>query len=163
MGKQHTSDATPVPDRAARTWSSHVTEGGEAEAAPADRAPTVGGHATVLLVEDDPSVRRVAGRFLALGGYTVLSAEDVHDAMRIARDHASPIHLLLTDIVMPGLNGPDLAQRIVGWRPTVRVLYVSGYSDTLGQPFLDGRVRLLRKPFSMRDLLAAVRQSLDAR
>jgi two-component system, cell cycle sensor histidine kinase and response regulator CckA len=126
-------------------------------------AQTGSGTQTVLIVEDDPSVRRVAGRFLALGGYTVLSAEDVHDAMRLAREHHGPIHLLLTDIVMPGMNGPDLAQRIIDWRPEVRVLYVSGYSDTLGQPFLDGRVRLLRKPFSLRDLLAAVRQTLDAR
>lgn len=159
-----TSAAAPASDHVIRVARPPLApHPGDAERAESGELQDGSGTETVLLVEDDPSVRRVAGRFLALGGYTVLAADDVHDALRFARDHPAPIHLLLSDIVMPGMNGPDLAQRIIEWRPEVRVLYVSGYSDTLGGPFVDGRVRLVRKPFSVRDLLTAVRQTLERR
>lgn len=122
------------------------------------------GDETVLLAEDDPAVRTIAARFLLQGGYRVLEALSVDHAMTLAREHDGPIHLLVTDIVMPVLNGPDLAQRILEWRPAVRVMYVSGYAETLGAGAVEGgRVRLVAKPFSLQELLSAVRETLDAR
>ena len=117
---------------------------------------------TVLLVEDDLSVRNVAARFLAQRGYRVLVAQDVTDALRIGRTHPRRIDLLLTDIVMPTLNGPDLAQRIVEWRPSMRVLYVSGYTEALGVRTGEERIKVVRKPFTAESLASAVRQALDA-
>ncbi|MFN7915257.1 MAG: PAS domain S-box protein [Vicinamibacterales bacterium] len=117
---------------------------------------------TVLVVEDDESVRMVAARFLAQHGYRVLVARDVADALRIARCEPNHIDLLLTDIVMPSLNGPDLAQRIVEWRPSMRVLYVSGYADALGVNAAGGqRIAVVPKPFTADRLASAVRQALQ--
>ena len=132
------------------------------EAAPPATTGTVVEDATVLLVEDDANVRQVAARFLAHRGYRVLVAHDVADALRLGRTHLRPIDLLLSDIVMPGMNGPDLAQRIVEWRPSMRVLYVSGYTEALGVQAEQARIRVVRKPFTADELAAAVRQTLDA-
>lgn len=132
------------------------------EAAPPATTGTVVEDATVLLVEDDANVRQVAARFLAHRGYRVLVAHDVADALRLGRTHPRPIDLLLSDIVMPGMNGPDLAQRIVEWRPSMRVLYVSGYTEALGVQAEQARIRVVRKPFTADELAAAVRQTLDA-
>lgn len=118
---------------------------------------------TVLLVEDDRSVRRVAARFLAQHGYRVIVAEDVADALRIAKGDHRTIDLLLTDIVMPTLNGPDLAQRIVEWRPSMRVLYVSGYAEALGLESGDRqRIKVVNKPFTSEALASAVRKALES-
>ncbi|MGE3959451.1 MAG: PAS domain S-box protein [Vicinamibacterales bacterium] len=121
------------------------------------------GEATVLLVEDDPSVRQVAARFLAQRGYRVLVARDVDDALGIARTHPRPIDLLLSDIIMPSLNGPDLAQRMVEWRPKMRVLYVSGYAQAFALPGDDRRrFQVVRKPFTADALDSAVREALGS-
>ena len=118
---------------------------------------------TVLLVEDDRAVRRVAARFLEQHGYRVIVAEDVADALRIAKGDHRTIDLLLTDIVMPTLNGPDLAQRIVEWRPSMRVLYVSGYADALGHEAGDRqRIEVVHKPFTSDTLASAVRKALES-
>lgn len=118
---------------------------------------------TVLLVEDDASVRTVAARFLADHGYRVLVAQDVADALRIARTDPRRIDLFLTDIVMPSLNGPDLAQRIVEWRPSVRVLYASGYADALALGASESqRIAVVPKPFTADRLASAVRQALES-
>lgn len=132
------------------------------EAAPPATPRTAAEDATVLLVEDDANVRQVAARFLAHRGYRVLVAHDVADALRLGRTYPRPIDLLLSDIVMPGMNGPDLAQRIVEWRPSMRVLYVSGYTEALGVQPEQARIRVVRKPFTADELAAAVRQTLDA-
>jgi len=117
--------------------------------------------ATVLLVEDDVNVRTVAARFLAQRGFRVIVAQDVDDALRIGRGHGHHIDLLLTDIVMPVLNGPDLAQRIVEWRPAMRVLYVSGYTEALGFGSEQTRIKVVRKPFTADALATAVRHALS--
>jgi two-component system, cell cycle sensor histidine kinase and response regulator CckA len=118
---------------------------------------------TILLVEDEPGVRHLVQRVLTGRGYAVLEARDVAHAAAIATDHPGPIHLLLTDIVMPGLSGPDLAQRIVAQRPDVRVLYMSGFANRLNTHHgsLSAGVTILRKPFTPEHLVRTIRDCLD--
>jgi len=129
----------------------------------ARRAVPYAGTETVLLVEDEPGVRHLVQRVLSGRGYDVLEAQDVMHAAKIATDHAGPIHLLLSDVVMPGLSGPELAQRIVARRPEVRVLYMSGFADRfsaeLGSP--NAGLSILHKPFTPESLARTVRDCLD--
>jgi two-component system cell cycle sensor histidine kinase/response regulator CckA len=119
------------------------------------------GTETILLVEDEVSVRHFARKVLEQRGYRVLEARDVMDALTIAERYTESIHLLLSDIVMPGLNGPDLAQRIVRRRPDIRVLYITGFATrlTLGQ--ISQHATVLTKPFAPDDLTRTVRECLD--
>jgi len=121
------------------------------------------GTETILLVEDEPGVRQLVQRVLSARGYDVLEAHDVAHAASIATDHPGPIHLLLTDIVMPGLSGPDLAQRVVAQRPDVRVMYMSGFANRLSTHYgsLASGVTILRKPFTPEHLVRTVRDCLD--
>jgi CheY-like chemotaxis protein len=119
------------------------------------------GTETVLLVDDEQDVRETGQRLLEVHGYTVLTAEDGLAAVRAADRFAGPIHLLLTDVVMPRMNGRELGEVIGRRRPGIKVLYVSGYpNDVLGSSLAPG-VRLLRKPFSASTLLHGVREALD--
>jgi PAS domain S-box-containing protein len=129
-------------------------------AAPAAR----GGGETILLAEDEAPARAVLGDALREIGYSVLEAESAAAALDIARGHAGDIHLLITDVVMSGMNGVELAERLRQDRPRVPVLYVSGYAeDDLARRGLDGeRADLLVKPFSQEGLAAEVRRMLDA-
>jgi two-component system cell cycle sensor histidine kinase/response regulator CckA len=121
------------------------------------------GTETILLVEDELTVRDLVRRVLSGRGYVVLEARDVAHAEQIAASHAGPIHLLLSDIVMPGLSGPDLAQRIVSRRPGVRVLYISGFASQLGTAHgsLSPGITILHKPFTPETLVRTVRDCLD--
>ena len=121
------------------------------------------GTETVLLVEDDTPTRELMCRTLAPQGYTVVEARDVWDALTQARSRASRIDLLLTDIVMPEMNGPQLAQHVVGMHPKIRVLYVSGFpqASALGGQAVSDRVSFLPKPFTPGTLLGSVREALD--
>jgi len=122
------------------------------------------GTETVLLVEDEANLRYLARQYLEKQGYKVIEAADGAVAMQIAVAHEGVIHLLLTDVIMPGMNGRELAQRISEIRPNVKVLYMSGYTENvIGQGgMLDAGVRLLQKPFNLRDLKSKVREVLDA-
>jgi signal transduction histidine kinase/DNA-binding NarL/FixJ family response regulator len=122
------------------------------------------GTETILLVEDEANLRYLARQFLEKQGYRVLDAADGALAMQIALAHEGTIHLLLTDVIMPGMNGRELAQRVLQLRPSVKVLYMSGYTENvIGQNgTLDAGVRLLQKPFTLRDLKAKVREVLDS-
>jgi CheY-like chemotaxis protein len=113
---------------------------------------------TILVVEDEPGVRRALGRTLGGLGYRVILASDGNDALRIAEDLGG-IDLLLSDVIMPGLDGPEVASRLRGRWPSLRVLFVSGYSDDrLAQAgALGPRDRLLAKPYSAKALATAVR------
>jgi two-component system cell cycle sensor histidine kinase/response regulator CckA len=111
------------------------------------------GTETILLVEDDPRLRRLLQRALQQYGYAVLSCETVEDALAIAEGHSLPIDLLLSDVVMPGLRGPDLAQRVVELRPQIKVLYMSGYANQALENFLP-------KPFTPQLLATRIRESL---
>jgi CheY-like chemotaxis protein len=132
-------------------------------------APPVSGRSLrggerILLVEDEAPVRAVARESLAGQGYTVLEARDVDDALRIAREEARRIDLLLTDVVMPRMNGRTLAEHVQRIHPETRVLYMSGYTDEaiVHHAVLDPEASLLPKPFTPTVLVQKVRELLDA-
>ncbi len=117
---------------------------------------------TILLVEDEESLRRVARRALERGGYAVISAADGLEALQVSARHAGAIDLLVSDVIMPELRGPDLAIRLREERPGLRVLFISGYvRDAFDQMELSEE-HFLMKPFSATDLLNKVRSILDA-
>ncbi len=122
------------------------------------------GTETILLVEDEANLRYLARQYLEKQGYKVIEAADGAVAMQIAVAHEGVIHLLLTDVIMPGMNGRELAQRISEIRPNAKVLYMSGYTENVigHNGTLDAGVRLLQKPFNLRDLKTKVREVLDA-
>ena len=123
------------------------------------------GNETVLLVEDAPSMRDLTARILRRQGYTVLEAADGEEALRLAREHSDGIHLLLTDVVMPGISGKDLADRLGAIAPSLKVLFMSGYTDNtiVRYGILDPDVAFLHKPFSPETLARNVRNVLDGR
>jgi signal transduction histidine kinase/DNA-binding response OmpR family regulator len=118
---------------------------------------------TILLVEDEEDVRSLAATLLRRKGYTVLAAESAADALSLCESHPGPIHLVLSDVVMPALSGPELVSRIRARRPDLKVLYMSGYTDdAIGRHgVLGGDVPFLEKPFSNVGLTEAVRDVLD--
>jgi len=122
------------------------------------------GSETILLVEDEANLRYLARQYLEKQGYKVIEAADGAVAMQIAVAHEKVIHLLLTDVIMPGMNGRELAQRISEIRPNVKILYMSGYTENVigHNGMLDAGIRLLQKPFNLRDLKSKVREVLDA-
>ncbi len=124
-----------------------------------------GGSETILLAEDEQDVREISREFLALAGYTVLEAKDGPEAVEIARRHAHDIHVLVTDMVMPGMAGRELASQLVALRPGLKVIYISGYTEhAVGQPGeWDSSAILLTKPFSRGAILRAVREVLEGR
>jgi signal transduction histidine kinase/ActR/RegA family two-component response regulator len=124
--------------------------------------PSLRGTETVLVCEDDPAVRQLAVRALRRFGYQVLTAIDGAHALDVARAHPDPIDLLLTDVLMPRMGGPELAQRLKRERPALAVVFMSGYTagHDLGESTHD-TVRLVAKPFDVRQLVGAVRRTLD--
>jgi CheY-like chemotaxis protein len=125
--------------------------------------PSSSGTETILLVEDEPAVRGFARRTLEDHGYIVLEAASGADALSIVASHAGPIALLVTDVVMPGLQGHQLAKQLAAARPEIRTLYVSGFTESSvihhGVP--DHGVAFLPKPFSAETLSRAVRRVID--
>jgi len=121
------------------------------------------GTESILLVEDEPCFRALTRELLEMLGYTVLEAEDVADALRIAERHAGTIHLLITDVVMPRMNGRTLATAIQDFRPHIKVLYMSGYTDNviMHQGVLDPGTPFLQKGFTPSRLARKVREVLD--
>jgi PAS domain S-box-containing protein len=122
------------------------------------------GSETILLVEDEESLRKLADMFLRDRGYHVLTAADGVQALQVARQHPGPIHLLLTDVVMPGINGRVLAERLAPSQPGMKVLYMSGYTDSFiaGHGVLEAGSHLQHKPFTEEALTRKVRELLDA-
>jgi signal transduction histidine kinase len=116
------------------------------------------GSETILVAEDDAAVRALAGDMLRAHGYTVLTAADGEEALRIAEHHAAPIHLLLTDVMMPRMNGLELARAFADIRPSARVLYMTGWAE---MPPV-GEAIIVHKPFSVFALMDAVRRTLEA-
>lgn len=132
---------------------------------PAAIAPeprSVYGSETILVVEDEQMVRQLICETLAAYGYKVIEGQSASDGLRLALDIDETIHLLLTDVVMPVMNGPELYQRIIAVRADIKVLYASGYTDkvVLHHGILDGAVNFLQKPFTIQDLARKVRQVL---
>jgi len=119
---------------------------------------------TILLVEDEYGVRKLVRKMLLQQGYRVLEAANGRDALQICRVHSGPIHLLITDVVMPGMSGRELAERVALHSPDTRVLYMTGYTDDdILQHGIDGgeAPAMLRKPFLAEHLAASVRRVLD--
>jgi DNA-binding response OmpR family regulator len=121
------------------------------------------GHETILLVEDDPSVRNLARSVLEMYGYTVLEAPEPSAAIRISQEHRGMIDILLTDVVMPHMNGKRLSELLAPDRPEMKVLFMSGYTDDaiVRQGVLDAGVNFIQKPFVPATLTAKVRDVLE--
>jgi PAS domain S-box-containing protein len=142
-----------------------VEEAVEPEPSAPSASTTIHANETILLVEDEAALRKLTRNLMELCGYTVLEAKSVHDAAEIGRQHESIIHLLLTDVVMPGMNGPELAKQVAATRPEIKILYMSGYT---GQTFsgagaLEKGSHFLQKPFTRGALAQKIRETLDDR
>jgi PAS domain S-box-containing protein len=123
------------------------------------------GSETVLLVEDADALRKLARSFLLDHGFQVLPASNGEEAVEVARNHDGPIHLLLTDVVMPGMNGRILADQLLAKWPRLKVVYISGYTDSFiaGHGVLEDGTHLLHKPFTEDALIRKIREVLDAK
>jgi PAS domain S-box-containing protein len=126
-------------------------------------AEDVSGSQTILLVEDEEAVRRLVRMVLEGKGYTVLEASGWQAALEIAGQHRKPIHLVITDVVMPGVGGPELASRLEAGRPGIRVLFMSGYTDgaVVNHGLLSSATAFLQKPFTPAVLLRKVREVIE--
>jgi PAS domain S-box-containing protein len=122
-----------------------------------------GGHETILIVEDEILILRVASAALSALGYQVLTATNAIDAIELVESRTEPVHLLVTDVVMPRMGGPDLAKHLVALRPEMRVLFSSGYTESaiVDRGVLDDRVHFLQKPYTPSTLARRVREVLD--
>jgi two-component system, cell cycle sensor histidine kinase and response regulator CckA len=121
------------------------------------------GSETILLVEDSSDLRDVICQFLKIDGYNVLEAEDATQAVQIAGQHEGPIHLILTDVVLPGESGRILAEQLMLTRPESKVLFMSGYTDdtALYHQVLQATLNFIHKPFTRSELVSKVRHVLD--
>ncbi len=123
--------------------------------------PVAGGTETLLLVEDEPALRELVSESLRSTGYTVLEAGNRREALDICRSHQGPIHVLISDVVLPGGGGPDLAKVALETRPDLRVIYMSGYTDrVVGSELIGGNAIFLQKPFSLEVLAGKLRSLL---
>ena len=143
--------------------SVETTAGAPAPSTPAEVA--AGGSETILLVEDEDKVRELVSEILTLYGYTVLVASTAGEALLMSERHAGPIHLLVTDLVMPAMSGRELARRVAERRAETKALYLSGYTgDTIVRHgMLDSDMAFLQKPFTVDGFTRKVREMLDGR
>jgi len=153
------AESAPGAGSTFRVYLPPVEEPAAAPARPAP-GPTPRGWETVLLVDDEDAVRGVVREALRLSGYEVLEARGGAQAVELARAHQAAIHLVLTDVVMPGLGGPETARRVLALHPEARVLFLSGHPRVDGDPGRDAP--LLQKPVSPDALARRVREVLDA-
>jgi CheY-like chemotaxis protein len=127
--------------------------------------PDGGGSETILVVEDEDAIREVAKRILGRNGFSVIGAGSGPEALEAAQSHPGPIHLLLTDLILPQMPGRDVADRISELRPEIAVLFMSGYNQAIldGNGSAGSEDRLVEKPFTEPTLISRVRDALDAR
>ncbi|MCG2749299.1 MAG: PAS domain-containing protein [Desulfobulbaceae bacterium] len=128
-------------------------------------APDAQGDETILLVEDEAAILRITRFMLENLGYRVLAASTPKEAIRLAKEHAGEINLLLTDVVMPDMNGRDLAKMLISLYPGLKSLFMSGYTSNViaQQGVLDDGINFIQKPFSRQDLAAKVREALEGK
>ena len=157
----------PRPARAPRSSSccrrQRAPEEGAASALADGRAPNKRSE-TVLLVEDEAQVRELAAIALQRAGFTVLEAQHPEEAFEVVARHQGPLHLILTDVVMPGMNGRVMVERLIRRFPDARILFMSGYTDDALAPHgvAPGDMAFLNKPFTPKQLAERVREVLDA-
>ena len=154
-----TGDGTTFKIYLPRVFARAEALGGRVEPETAPR-----GSETILLVEDDEAVRTIAGRVLTAHGYDVLPAATPDEAEEAFARHDGEIALLLTDVVMPGRSGRELCERLRAHRPSLKVLYTSGYADSsiVRHGVLDSDAPFMQKPFTPERLAGKVRDVLDA-
>jgi PAS domain S-box-containing protein len=130
-----------------------------------DAEPVRGGHEIILLVEDEMTVLKMVSEMLTKQGYTVLAASTAGEAIRLARENGGNIHLLVTDVVMPDMNGSELAKHLLSLYPHLKRLFMSGYTANViaHHGVLDEGMPFIQKPFSVKDLMAKVRHVLDSK
>jgi signal transduction histidine kinase len=123
----------------------------------------VGGRETILLVEDERAILEMTTTMLKMRGYTVLSANTPDDAIQMAEEHGGEIHLLITDVIMPRMNGQDLAKKLLQFYPHIKQLFMSGYTANViaHNGMLEAGVNFIQKPFSMQDLATKAREVLN--
>ena len=116
-----------------------------------------------LIGEDDDALRKLACKILVSRGYTILEAPNGEAALRVSEEHDGPIHLMLTDVIMPGMSGRDLEEHLHHLRPAMRVVYMSGYTDdTIAHHgVLEKGTEFIQKPFSPQSLARKMREVLD--
>jgi PAS domain S-box-containing protein len=148
-----------------KVYLPRVTDAIPASAAPAITLSSTArkGHETILLVEDEPDLRELTQMVLSERGYTVIGASSPAEAERLAGNNGAEIHLLLTDVVMPGISGRELAKRLTSRFPNLRVMYMSGYTyNVIAQDgTLEEGISFLQKPFTPKALTEKVREALD--
>jgi DNA-binding response OmpR family regulator len=146
-----------------RVYLPAIDEAADGKQASQSRQPIALGSETILLVEDDEMVRDLTRTTLEESGYKVLPAPDGEEALRICEQHPERIHLLLTDVVMPGMSGRAVADRLTTLRPQMLVLYMSGYTEDaiVHRGVLNQGVNFIEKPFAPDSLTRRVREMLD--
>ena len=162
-GGSITVESYPGKGTTFKIYFPRVEEGSQRIEGPADSSDPARGRETILLVEDDPSVRGLVFEALRINGYTVLEARHGIEALLTGTKHMGPIHLLLTDVVMPQMSGPEVADKLTTLRPDMKVLYMSGYPDhpVFAQGGLKKATAFLQKPFTPNVLVQKVREVLD--
>ena len=133
--------------------------------APKPALTSTRGSETVLVVDDQFSIRRIAVKLLSHQGYRLLDAANGDEALALCERHSGPIHVLLTDVVMPGMSGRELAERLKRSRPRIKVLYMSGYTESAlsNIPEIEAGLHYIAKPFEPEDLASRVREVLGER
>jgi CheY-like chemotaxis protein len=145
-----------------KVYLPRVDETAPSPVEPPQRLVTSGAE-TVLLVEDEPALRDLIRFALTGSGFTVLDVPSPADALALIRTHTGPLHLLLTDVIMPGMDGPALVKQVQKERPDIKVLFMSGYATNfiMHDGVIDPGTNFLEKPFNPRTLLGKVREVLD--
>ena len=157
-------DSEPNKGASFQIFLPRVAEISQSQAARPYLGENLRGSETILLVEDSEAIRKLAAAFLSSHGFEVLSASNAEEAVSMAAAHAGAIQLLVTDVIMPGQNGRVLAERLVTSYPRIKVLYISGYTDSFiaGHGVLGAESNLLNKPFTEEALIHKVRDVLDS-
>ncbi len=162
-GGHITVHSVPQEGSTFKVYLPRVDEIAEAQVSASEELEFKQGLETILLVEDEPDVRELVGDLLKEHGFTVLKASHGGEALEICQKYEDSIHLLLTDVVMPQMSGPELAKLLVSMRPEVKVLFMSGYTDTavVSQGWLEPGTAFLQKPFTQEILVDKIREVLD--
>jgi CheY-like chemotaxis protein len=145
-----------------KVYLPRIDGGAQPTAEEVSQAEIPRGSETVLVVEDEPVVRSLTCDVLRACGYTVLEASRGEEALIELSRQSGTVHLMITDVVMPGMGGAELAERVRALRPETRVLFISGYADTAmaGRGLLESGAAYLQKPFTPRDIARKVRDVL---